>query len=67
MAYLGHIVLGDVIRVDTQNIEAVDSCPRPASLTDIRSFLSIVGYYRRFFRWVFINRVSFNQVESENN
>lgn len=34
--------------MDTQNIEAVQSCPRPASPTDIRSFLGLVVYYRRF-------------------
>ncbi|XP_069144544.1 uncharacterized protein [Solanum lycopersicum] len=30
------------IKVDTQ------SCPRPTSLTDVRSFLDMAGYYRRF-------------------
>ena len=39
MAFLGHIVSGGGIRVDTQKIEAVQSCPRPMSRTNIRSFL----------------------------
>ncbi|KAH0729889.1 hypothetical protein KY289_001077 [Solanum tuberosum] len=38
MAFLGHIVFGDGIRVDTQKIEAVQNSPRPTSPTDIRSF-----------------------------
>ena len=67
VAFVGQIVSGEGIKVNNQKIEAVDSCPRPTSLTDVRSFLSFAGYYRRFFRWVFINRVYFNQVESENN
>ena len=48
MAFLGHIVSGDGIRVDTQKIKAVQNWPRPTSPTDIRSFFSLAGYYRRF-------------------
>ncbi|KAH0689091.1 hypothetical protein KY289_016449 [Solanum tuberosum] len=36
------------IRVDSQTIEAVQHWPRPISPTDIRSFLGLAGYYRRF-------------------
>ncbi|KAH0637697.1 hypothetical protein KY289_037612 [Solanum tuberosum] len=46
VAFLGHIVSGDGIRVDTQKIEAVQNWPRPTSPTDIRSFLGLAGYYR---------------------
>ncbi|XP_070042768.1 uncharacterized protein [Nicotiana tomentosiformis] len=38
--FLGHIILGEGIRVDTQKIEAVKR--------EVRSFLGLVGYYRRF-------------------
>ncbi|KAH0642176.1 hypothetical protein KY285_034832 [Solanum tuberosum] len=48
VAFLGHIVSSDGIRVDTQKIEAVQNWPRPISPTDIRSFLGLAGYYRRF-------------------
>ncbi|WMV18418.1 hypothetical protein MTR67_011803 [Solanum verrucosum] len=48
VAFLGHIVSGDGIRVDTQKIEAVQNWPRPTSPTDIRSFLGFSGYYRKF-------------------
>ncbi|KAH0679995.1 hypothetical protein KY290_022105 [Solanum tuberosum] len=48
VAFLGHINFGDGIRVDTQKIEAVQNWPRPTSPTDIRSFLGLAGYYRRF-------------------
>ena len=40
MAFLGHIVSGEGIYVDTQNIEAIQICPRLTSLTNIRSFLA---------------------------
>ncbi|KAH0776134.1 hypothetical protein KY290_007545 [Solanum tuberosum] len=48
VAFLGHIVSGDGIKVDTQKIEAVQNWPRRTSPTDIRSFLGLAGYYRRF-------------------
>ncbi|XP_070040584.1 uncharacterized protein [Nicotiana tomentosiformis] len=36
------------IKVDLKKIEAVHSCPRPTSATEIRSFLGLAGYYHRF-------------------
>ncbi|XP_019251318.1 PREDICTED: uncharacterized protein LOC109230253, partial [Nicotiana attenuata] len=36
------------IQVDPKKIEAVKNWPRPASATEIRSFLGLAGYYRRF-------------------
>ena len=48
VAFLGHIVSGDGIRVDSKNIKAVQSWTRPMSLIDIRRFLVLVVYYRRF-------------------
>ncbi|XP_070055953.1 uncharacterized protein [Nicotiana tomentosiformis] len=46
--FLGHIVSDGGIKVDTQKIEVVKSWPRPTTPTEIHSFLSLVGYYRRF-------------------
>ncbi|KAH0682820.1 hypothetical protein KY285_022215 [Solanum tuberosum] len=43
-----HIVSREGIKVDTQKIVAVKNWPRPTSPTDIRSFLGLAGYYRRF-------------------
>nr|XP_009778157.1 PREDICTED: uncharacterized protein LOC104227578 [Nicotiana sylvestris] len=36
------------IKVDPKKIEAFQSWPRPTSVTEIRSFLGLAGYYRRF-------------------
>ncbi|KAF3684292.1 hypothetical protein FXO37_01413 [Capsicum annuum] len=41
-------VSGDGIRVDSQKTDAVRNLPRPVSLSDIRSFLGLDGYYRWF-------------------
>jgi len=46
-AFLGHVFF-EGVRVDHQKIEAVKSWPRPISPSDIRSFLGLAGYYRRF-------------------
>ncbi|KAJ8752685.1 hypothetical protein K2173_006487 [Erythroxylum novogranatense] len=36
------------IQVDSQKVEAVSNWPRPTKVTEIRSFLGMAGYYRRF-------------------
>ncbi|GMP59602.1 hypothetical protein CsSME_00022824 [Camellia sinensis var. sinensis] len=46
--FLGHVVCKDGISVDPQKIEAVVNWPRPTNVTEVRSFLGLAGYYRRF-------------------
>ena len=48
IAFLGHIVSSEGIRVDSQKIKAVKQWPRPTSATYIKSFLGLEGYYIRF-------------------
>ncbi|WMV59549.1 hypothetical protein MTR67_052934 [Solanum verrucosum] len=48
VAFLGHIVSNKGIEVDPKKTDVVKSCPRPLTPTDIRSFLGLAGYYRRF-------------------
>ena len=48
VTFLGHIVSSEGICVDSQKKEAVNQWPRPTSAIDIRSFLGLAGYYRRF-------------------
>ncbi|WMV09328.1 hypothetical protein MTR67_002713 [Solanum verrucosum] len=43
-----HIVSSKGFEVDPKKTDADKSWPRPLSLLDIRSFLGLVGYYRRF-------------------
>ena len=46
--FLGHVVLTNEFSVDIQKVEAVVNWERPTSAIEVRSFLGLVGYYRRF-------------------
>ncbi|KAJ6846282.1 uncharacterized protein M6B38_279565 [Iris pallida] len=46
--FLGHIISGEDISVDPKKVEAVKPWPTPKSVAEIRSFLGLAGYYRRF-------------------
>ena len=48
VAFLDHIISSKGVELDPRNTETVKNWPRPLAPTDIRSFLGIVGYYRRF-------------------
>ena len=45
VSFLGHIVSKEGIRVDPVKIEAIVSCKPPRNVTEVRSFLGLVGYY----------------------
>ncbi|KAI3736778.1 hypothetical protein L2E82_26765 [Cichorium intybus] len=46
--FLGHVVNKDGIKLDPAKIEAVMNWEKPKNPTEIRSFLGLAGYYRRF-------------------
>ena len=46
--YLGHVITKDGISIDPDKIKAINEWPVPKDVTDVRSFMGITGYYRRF-------------------
>ena len=48
VAFLGHVVSKDGIAVDPKKVEVVVEWNRLNSVTEVRSFLGLAGYYRRF-------------------
>jgi hypothetical protein len=48
VSFFAHVILKGGISVDSIKIRDVLSCDTSASVTDIQSFLELVGYYWRF-------------------
>ncbi|GJV25744.1 putative reverse transcriptase domain-containing protein [Tanacetum coccineum] len=48
--FLGHVIDSQGIHVDPTKIEAVKNWASPTTHTEIRQFLGLVGYYRRFIK-----------------
>ena len=48
VAFLGHVVTAEGIKVDPAKIESVSSWQPPKNVKEVRSFLGLAGYYRRF-------------------
>ena len=48
MTFLGHVVSALGESVDSEKVEAIMSWERLKLVFEIRSFLGLVGYYRRF-------------------
>ena len=46
--YLGHVVSQNGVSTDPDKISAVQNWPVPVSVKEVRSFLGLCGYYRRY-------------------
>ena len=46
--YLGHVVSKEGVSTEPEKIKAVKEWPQPTTVTEVRSFLGFVSYYRRF-------------------
>ena len=48
VAFLGHVISAEGISVDTQEIEAIVNWKPPTNVSEVRHFLELAGYYRKF-------------------
>ena len=50
LQYLGHVVTKEGVRPDEKKVEAIQNFPTPLCPKDVKSFLGLAGYYRKFIR-----------------
>ena len=48
VVFLGHVISAEGVLVDPKKVEAVVNWEPPTNPTEVRSFLGLAGYYRRF-------------------
>lgn len=46
--FLGHIIERGRIKMDMENLEAIKESKNPKNVKELRSFLGLANYYRRF-------------------
>ena len=50
MDYLGHTVSGQGFAMDKDKVQVVLQWPTPITIKQLRGFLGLAGYYRKFIK-----------------
>lgn len=50
ISYLGHIVSHQGVSTDPAKIDSIKQWPQPQNIKELRSFLGLAGYYRKFMK-----------------
>ena len=50
VSYLGHIITPAGVKPDQSKVDAILNYPRPTNAKEVRQFLGLAGYYRRFIK-----------------
>ena len=46
-SFLEHVISGQGVFVDPQKVAAVENWEQPQTITEVRTFLGLAGYYQR--------------------
>ena len=64
--FLGHLVSEEGIRVDPWKIKVIIEWKPPKNVTEVRSFLGLAGYYRRFIKGFSMTAVPMTRLLQKN-
>ena len=48
--YLGHIISESKVSMDSTKVQCIKQWPIPRNVQDVRGFLGLTGYYRKFIK-----------------